>query len=238
MEQERTVMAVIENGQYVTRKINGIFQILATDANGMYYKADERQYTIDQIVMICFFKDQTYWTTIPEDTQFELFSGTDSAAGNHRGSGSTDNTGDSSPAVIASDSSAETTSQGEQKTEETSVTDVAYPKRRTRTTEPAKWERSSIQALIDAYRLYEPLFQSQTIRNEMVYEKIRVKLADSGLQFTRQQIMTKFKYLKKCYVEKKTTWDQKQQDSRQLLLNITTNLKSCSLKSRISCLSV
>lgn len=85
------------------------------------------------------------------------------------------------------------------------LTTAKHSKKRKKTTKipPAKWNHYAVLSLIEAYRLNMPLFQNHSIKNNMVWEKIRIKLAKSNFNYTRNQIITKFKYLKKLYVEKK-----------------------------------
>lgn len=67
----------------------------------------------------------------------------------------------------------------------------------------AKWNHISVIKLLNIYKDNIPLFTTQCIKNATVWEKVRVEMVNSGLNYSRNQIMSKFKYLKSQYMCKK-----------------------------------
>lgn len=105
--------------------------------------------------------------------------------------------------VVESDSDIETNDCDEEENEIEATANILKKRKTTPKIPPARWNHCAVLSMIEAYRLNMPLFLNQAIRNNIVWEKIRIKLAESNFNYTRKQIITKFKYLKKLYIEKK-----------------------------------
>lgn len=104
---------------------------------------------------------------------------------------------------VESDTDMETNDCDEEENESEATANILNKRKVTPKIPPARWNHYAVLSMIEAYRLNMPLFLNQAVKNNMVWEKIRIKLAESNFNYTRKQIITKFKYLKKLYVEKK-----------------------------------
>ncbi|XP_018395904.1 PREDICTED: uncharacterized protein LOC108774326 [Cyphomyrmex costatus] len=68
----------------------------------------------------------------------------------------------------------------------------------------ATWDDKSVKLLFTLYKDHQDAFKSTSIKNEVVWDKIRMQMkTDKGYNFTRQQIKDKWTNMKKNYLRVK-----------------------------------
>lgn len=80
---------------------------------------------------------------------------------------------------------------------------IAKNRKRSMTEPPARWKHGAVTALLEAYKENIPSFENQSLKKVDVWNKVKEKLEQAKYSYTTTQIITKFKYLKKHYLEKK-----------------------------------
>ncbi|KAL4705727.1 hypothetical protein ACJJTC_000384 [Scirpophaga incertulas] len=64
-----------------------------------------------------------------------------------------------------------------------------------------RWNHRATVMLIDLWKRQRTRFENNIERNEIIWEEIVSAMREAGFLFTAGQCETRFKYLKKCYIE-------------------------------------
>ncbi|KAL4721162.1 hypothetical protein ACJJTC_018262 [Scirpophaga incertulas] len=64
-----------------------------------------------------------------------------------------------------------------------------------------RWNHLATVMLIDLWKRQRTRFENNIERNEIIWEEIVSAMREAGFLFTAGQCETRFKYLKKCYIE-------------------------------------